>query len=512
MYSILIVDDEYYICEGIRTKIENLQLPDIGEVRTCLSGEEALMVCQKYRPQIVLTDIKMGNINGIDMICELGKKLFPVQFMVISGYDDFSYVKGAFQNGAIDYLLKPVLTADLKRVLENACYKLTQLPLRREGHRGDLFRLSHHSLDLLYAQSQYEAALPELCADLDAFGIGEKCCVALVAFETPFPRSDMESRINEMYDRFGHEDRFLCNAVSEQKLCLLADSSLDKLLCEQLGELIHTPSFCGSNMAAASLSRIGIRTQTPLLLHEAEKQLCNRLTQGYGKLFTASDFPVAKKGMQPKIKHFMTQFIQTPSLVVSEMRRLEFYKELHSMPLADLYNFHHYFNEILNLELISNGLSESSMRSPSFFDFSNYEEFEIFLYRRLYEYAQQVSSQPKIADVAFEVRKYIDDHFTENLTLTDLADRFFVSYSYLSKTFHKTYGMTFQKYVYMLRMEYAITLLHRSELSIENIATQVGYENLFNFSRAFKLYYGMAPSYFRKNNGANLPPGNNKGN
>jgi YesN/AraC family two-component response regulator len=507
MYSILVVDDEYYICEGIRTKIENLHLPDIGEVRTCLSGEEALMICQYYRPQIVLTDIKMGNINGIDMIRELGKKLYPVQFLIISGYDDFSYVKGAFQSGAIDYLLKPVLTADLKRVLENACSNLIQLPLHKNVHRGDLFRLSHHSLTLLYSLSQYESASQELCSDLDAFGIDEKCCVALVAFETPQPRSEMERRINELYDCFGHEDKFLCNAVSEQKLCLLADSFLDKVLSERLREFIRKPSFCGPYMAVASLSRISIRSEIPLLLHEAEKQLCNRLTQGYGKLFTIVDLHAKKQGMQPKIKHLMSQFIQAPSLIVSEAKRLEFYKELHSMLLVDLYNFYYYFNEILNLELASNDLPESSIRLLSFFDFCNYEEFEIFLYRRLSEYAKQVSSHPKMADVTYAVRKYIDDHFTENLTLSDLADRFFVSYTYLSKTFHKTFRMPFQKYVYMLRMEYAITLLHQSELSIEKISMQVGYESLFNFSRAFKAYYGTAPSYFRKNSEINCLSG-----
>ncbi len=500
MYSVLIADDEYFICEGIRTKIHRLKIPDIGEVRTCLSGEEALKICRSFRPQIVLTDIKMGSISGIDMIRELGKMLYPVQFLVVSGYDDFSYVKGAFQSGAIDYLLKPVLTDDLKRVLENACANLKQLPLRKEAHRGDLFHLSHHTLSLLYAQSQSETASPGLCADLDACGIGEKCCIALVAFEAPQPRAEMERRINELYDRFGRDGKLLCNAISEQKLCLLADSSLEETLSGQLKELIRTASFCGSCMAAASLSRISMRKEIPLLRHEAEKQLCNRLTQGYGRLYKAVDFPAVKNGMQPKIKHLMSQYIQTPSLIVSEAMRLDFYKELHAMALADLCNFYHYFNEILNLELVSNELAESPVRPRSFFDFCNYEELETFLYSRLSEYAQQVSAQPKLTDVTYAVRKYIDDHFTENLTLSDLADRFFVSYSHLSKIFHKTFRMPFQEYVYMLRMEHAMKLLHQPELSIQDIAVQVGYENLFNFSRAFKTYYGMAPSYFRKNN------------
>ncbi len=56
MYNILIVDDEYYICEGLKTQLLLLAIPDIREIRTCLSGEEALLLCQTYKPQIVFTD------------------------------------------------------------------------------------------------------------------------------------------------------------------------------------------------------------------------------------------------------------------------------------------------------------------------------------------------------------------------------------------------------------------------------------------------------------------------
>jgi len=95
------------------------------------------------------------------------------------------------------------------------------------------------------------------------------------------------------------------------------------------------------------------------------------------------------------------------------------------------------------------------------------------------------------------IRNYIDLHYMENLTLTDLADRFFISYSYLSKSFRKTFHMSFQEYLRMLRMEQALTLLKDPGLSIQQIAAQVGYENAFNFSRSFKAQYGVSPSHFR---------------
>ena len=92
------------------------------------------------------------------------------------------------------------------------------------------------------------------------------------------------------------------------------------------------------------------------------------------------------------------------------------------------------------------------------------------------------------------VRNYIDLHYMEDLTLADLADHFFMSYSYLSKSFHKTFQMPFQEY---LRMEHAMELLKNPELTIQQIASRVGYENAFNFSRSFKAEYGISPSHFR---------------
>lgn len=87
----------------------------------------------------------------------------------------------------------------------------------------------------------------------------------------------------------------------------------------------------------------------------------------------------------------------------------------------------------------------------------------------------------------------------EELTLSALADRFFMSYSYLSKSFHKTFHMPFQEYLRMVRMEHALEFLKNPNLSIQQIAANVGYENAFNFSRAFKSQYGVSPNHFRNN-------------
>ena len=90
LHNILIVDDEYYICEGLHKKLVQLNHPCIGEILTCLSGEEAISVCKTYKPHIIFTDIKMSGINGIELIHALRElsirfsSLFSADMMILN--------------------------------------------------------------------------------------------------------------------------------------------------------------------------------------------------------------------------------------------------------------------------------------------------------------------------------------------------------------------------------------------------------------------------------------------
>ena len=148
-YSMLIVDDEYYICEGLKIKIQNLSIPHITEIQTCYSGEEALKICKDYKPHIVLTDIKMDDIDGISLIHQLKSQLHPVRFLVFSGYDDYEYVRNSFQEGAVDYLLKPVLSEQLDKILREQCASLDQIYIGNISSRSSSIELFENLLKTL---------------------------------------------------------------------------------------------------------------------------------------------------------------------------------------------------------------------------------------------------------------------------------------------------------------------------------------------------------------------------
>ena len=119
MLKLIIADDETVICETIRSIIDwtslNIQLLDV-----CKNGLETWNSIQKYQPDIVLTDIKMPGMSGLDLIAKAIKNEYIIEFIIMSGYADFSYAQTAIQYKVNNYLLKPCNEIQIKNAILNA--------------------------------------------------------------------------------------------------------------------------------------------------------------------------------------------------------------------------------------------------------------------------------------------------------------------------------------------------------------------------------------------------------
>ncbi len=120
MFNILIVDDEPLITKGVHSKIKRLDHPLIANIHEENYPLRALEYIKNSRPDIVISDMKMPKLNGIELAKEARKIHSDIKFIMLSGYDDYKYVRESFQQGAIDYLLKPVSAEDLKDKLSDA--------------------------------------------------------------------------------------------------------------------------------------------------------------------------------------------------------------------------------------------------------------------------------------------------------------------------------------------------------------------------------------------------------
>ena len=119
MITIVIADDEKLIRAGIRKIIEkSLAIP--VEIKEEKNGEEALQICKAEKPELIITDIRMPRMDGVELMKQLHILPEKPAIIVLSGFDDFSFAKEAISCGAISYILKPVDTEELISAINNA--------------------------------------------------------------------------------------------------------------------------------------------------------------------------------------------------------------------------------------------------------------------------------------------------------------------------------------------------------------------------------------------------------
>ena len=142
MHTILLVDDEEIICNSMKAKIERIPGLDVEEILTAYNALDALKIAEKVNPDVIITDIKMPGMNGIELIKEMINNDLRGEYIILSGYDDYVYVREAFKCGIVDYLLKPASTEDIKEKLylafervEEKTKKITQNPYRWPMHQ-----------------------------------------------------------------------------------------------------------------------------------------------------------------------------------------------------------------------------------------------------------------------------------------------------------------------------------------------------------------------------------------
>ncbi|MBN2220888.1 MAG: response regulator, partial [Vallitaleaceae bacterium] len=126
MLKVMIVDDEQIVRDGIRFIIEKSFQETIEIVALAKTGREAIELFEETRPHLVLMDIQMPGINGIDAIKAIQEIHSKVKIIIISAYEQFDYAKSGFELGVVDYLLKPIHKSRLENVLEKIVQEMEE--------------------------------------------------------------------------------------------------------------------------------------------------------------------------------------------------------------------------------------------------------------------------------------------------------------------------------------------------------------------------------------------------
>ena len=124
--TIIIADDDKLIRAGIKKIIQD-NLEGEHEIIDAQTGEKAIELCRKIRPQVIITDIQMPGMTGVELMQQISQWEHRPSIIVLSGFNDFNYTKSALTSGAIDYILKPVDTNEIISALRRAMLLIMQL-------------------------------------------------------------------------------------------------------------------------------------------------------------------------------------------------------------------------------------------------------------------------------------------------------------------------------------------------------------------------------------------------
>ena len=515
MYKVLIADDEKIIRMGLHAIVDwnALGYEIIGEAA---NGTEALSFMHEKAPDLVMIDIRMPKLLGLEAIRDAREKGFAGKIIVLSGYSDFTYAQTAINYGVTAYLTKPVDVDALTEALAKAKAEL------------DAERSQKESADI-YMQRAREGVLAEfMCGKLPAdtlsfseMGLTNDCFQVLLYEKYSHDTADISYNFSDLlrvantdgqdYEALTVQSKnviLLKGPHATEKLRVLSDKFENELPPEKDSPLDTIFITCGFVAKTPEEIPASFETALDLLNHrffcdqhqhvmlpeDHPTQKDGDDTAAFSResfLSTYSDAPVNhiqtfnRNKIAESLKALQTELYDAPLEVTDEKKLLiDLYLNIKERLLL-LYNTQSIpFTE--NSEVVSR-IHQSYYLYEIILFFS--EQFDKIMTAIGY------SSRDSIID---DVVHYIQHNYTSNITLENIAPLFGYNSSYLGKIFNKRMGMNFNTYLDSIRIEHSKEILLSSKLQVYKIAEMVGYRNVDYFHIKFKKYTNMSPAEYRK--------------
>lgn len=536
LFKLLIADDEQIVIEGIRDSIDWGRY-EIEIVGTAKNGSEALKLAKDLKPDIIISDIKMPGLNGLELIEELKDFLPNVKVILISAYEEFDYAKQAIRLGVNSYLSKPVKKAEvinevnkIKSQLEQKQYEEEITKELRQRFNENLPILREHFLNTLIRGTgvrDLETKFQTYHIALSPCNIGVMVCkmdhfrrtnleadearVQLLMLriidifnETTLPKSKsitFQSYNQEIVTIFNALEK---DGLSVQEWIKLAEMIKDRVLAE-----IGSEVSIGIGRIYPEIKDIGLSYK------EAVKALNYRLVYGDNSvLYIENVEDVETDAYNPLIN--INELLENIQNILYTGKLEEVYDLVDSFRqrLQNAEKIPYYYIQQLYIQLLSiilrtateigigtHLIAENNDLYGTLLKIESFSELDGWIKRILGNVCEQINIKNKLK-TKHSIQKainYIREHCQEEISLTSVADYVRLNPNYFSRFFKEETGCSFVDYLKKLRIEKAKELLRTSNLKIYEICEALGYQSVQYFSTLFKNMVGVTPQEYREN-------------
>lgn len=526
MLTVLIVDDEEWIRYLIK-KVVDWEKNGFKIVGEASNGFEALNLINQFSPDVVITDIKMQKMDGIEMMAEAKSSKPDIYFIMLSGYDSFEYAQKSLNLGAFAYLLKPLNESQLVDILERLKQqksninnyenlKIVNLEYQRKSFLGNLIDGEIYSDDeLSMIKDECSIILENRIFYILTINISEHDH----AQEKTFP-----GELKEIVDGIAHEtfiksnfeiysiyrkDRVITiisvpnNDRDEQIYSIIYKGCLN--IIEKYKDISNIPitiAYEGSCSDIRHISSFYVRTQ---------RLLDYRLVLGENRVIVCTDIESIRK--YSFLSHQM-EFDLIHAIEVGNKENVtklitKLFKDIKAVESTDPISIKKSYYKILY------GIFDVGYNSGINMQMLIGNEFEI------YDQFDRMSSidsiekvllhiAAKISDALYERKinkinpivksqEFILKHYSEDISLEKISESVYMSSYYLSSLFKKETGQNLSDFIKEVRINAACRLLHESKLKIFEVGENVGYKDPKYFCRIFKKVVGISPTDFKRN-------------
>lgn len=482
MFRVFIAEDETASLNYIKNIIA-IKCPAFSVVGEAYDGAQALEKLKTQSIDVLISDIHMSNVDGIELVGKV-RELYPqVKSIIISGYSDFEYAQGAIRANVSDYIMKPLDVAQFVKRMETIAAKLRQ----------EYFKAQLDIWYKLISKNILEKEAADYYIPVKLFGL------ALIR------RGSLAYKAVEMlgqevvHTELSTEQWILSGRDTNELLVIWKKKTLQAEELEKLA-MRYSEGFCNTVIYTEQPVRLeNIYDSIQVLTKNMDIYATIGVTQtiklepmskqkkmlDYKKFLRGANFHLQNGNIAGFKNDLVNNFSEWEksgySALQVEQALVQFFAKVLSYGKGDFFD---YATPLANAMQYSNSMGELLA-----------EVWNIIV--KILDLPP--SARQSTSDIFAAIDEYVVGHYMEPLSLQKVCNRFNVSQPYLSKLFKKHKSMTFTDYLTMLRIEQAKKIIEENgSIKLKDIAQLVGYSDSLYFSKVFRMYTGCAPSQYGK--------------
>ena len=509
--KILVVEDEIRIRKGICDLLAKF-FPHHEVVGSAENGKAGYELFIITHPDLIITDVKMPEMDGLEMLAKLNSENYRFKAIVVSAYAEFAYAQQAIRYGVSVYLIKPLVVSEFMQSMNSI---ETALNEEYDAENPDaLGKLDYILFGLIFGNMQLDGSLTDFLAE--KYKLYADTNFAQLQIYLSCEEERLHPEKNDII--------LLLQQISGLKYCILKPPKEKKLLlivyrCDDFNELER-------RVQNRLLSGTGLENRSDWNVGWIISEGIDNLRPGYHTLSNAMDWNISLGGniliSYPKVLQIQTLVCVYP-ITIEDSLKLAICSCDYSRILKCIREFQGYFESgavyqpkeikdsfIRFIWAFLNTAKEIGiLHMPVDHQSILMRVMESINRSELWSVADEVSSFTTASEevsltekaLSYHVQKaknIVSEYYNSGITLEEIASRLCITPEYLSLQFHRETGEKFSDFIREFRIGKAKELLIRSHMKIFEIAERIGYSDAKYFSRVFKEYTGQLPADYRK--------------